>query len=68
MTMWPRLVGGLWREVNYTVTRLMHSECGRIFRGAVGEGGLTRGGPLYTIDKQWHGGKTAWKYTPAFGL
>ena len=44
---WPRLVGGLWREVNYTVTRLMHSECGRICRGAVGEGGLIRGGLLY---------------------
>ena len=45
---WPRLVGGLWREVNYTVTQLKHSECGRICRGAVGEGGLIRGGPLYT--------------------
>ena len=49
---WPRLVGGLWREVNYTVTRLMHSECGRICRGAVGEGGgLIRGGLLYTNNK-----------------
>ena len=47
MTMWPRLVGGLWREVHYTVTQLMHSECGRICRGAVGEGGLIRGGLLY---------------------
>ena len=45
---WPRLVGGLWRGVNYTVNQLMHSECGRICRGAVGEGGLIRGGLLYS--------------------
>ena len=44
---WPRLVGGLWRGVNYTVNQIMHSECGRICRGAVGEGGLIRGGLLY---------------------
>ena len=46
---WPRLVGGLWRGVNYTVNQLMHSECGCICRGAVGEGGLIRGGLLYYI-------------------
>ena len=34
------MVGGLWREVNYTVTQLMHGECGRICRG-----GRWRGGP-----------------------
>ena len=44
---WPRLVGGLWRGVNYTVNQLMHSKCGRMCRGAVGEGGLIRGGLLY---------------------
>ena len=40
-------MGGLWREVNYTMTRFMHSEGGRICRGAVGEGGPIRGGLLY---------------------
>ena len=35
--------------INYTVTQLMHSECGRICRGAVGEGGLIRGG-LYSMS------------------
>ena len=44
---WPHLVGGLWWEVSYTVTQLMHSVCGRICREAVGEGGLITGGPLY---------------------
>ena len=49
MTMWPLATSGGWplREVNYTETQLMHSECGQICRGAVGEGGLIRGGPLY---------------------
>ena len=36
-------MGGLWREVHYTVTQLMHSECGRICGG--GGGPLARGGP-----------------------
>ena len=40
-------MGGLRRGVTYTVNQLMHSECGRICRGAVGEGGLIRGGLLY---------------------
>ena len=40
---WPRLVGGLWREFNYTVTQLMHSECGRIFRGPLARGPYKRG-------------------------
>ncbi len=45
VTMWPRLVGGLWREVNYTVSRLMHRECGRraYMPRAVGEGPYKRG-------------------------
>ena len=49
-------MGGLWRGVNYTVNQLMHSECGRICRGAVGEGGLIRGGLLYfrLTKKQKH--------------
>ena len=40
---WARLVGGLWREVNYTVTQLMHSECGRICRGPFVRGPYKRG-------------------------
>ena len=52
---WPRLVGGLCREVNYTVTQLMHSECGRICRGAVGEGGpYKRGTSVFSISKSGH--------------
>ena len=36
---WPILVVVLWREVGlYTVTQLMHSECGRICRGPYIEG------------------------------
>ena len=46
---WPRLVGGLWREDDYTVPGLMHSECGRIYQGAVGKGGLIRRGLLYRV-------------------
>ena len=34
---WSRLVVGLWQEVNYTVTQLMHSECGRICRGPLAD-------------------------------
>ena len=40
-------MGGLWREVNYTVTPLMHSECSRICREPSARGGLIRGGLLY---------------------
>ena len=44
MTMWPLAasVGGLWREVTYTVTQLLHSECGRICRGSLAGGPFKR--------------------------
>ena len=41
---WPRLVGGLWREVNYTVTRLMQRKCGRICRGPLRAGPYNNNG------------------------
>ena len=43
-------MGGLRRGVTYTVNQLMHGECGLICRGAVGEGGLIRGGLLYVLE------------------
>ena len=48
---WPRLVGGLWRGVNYTLNQLMHSECGRICRGGRWRGGpYKRGTTVFTYD------------------
>ena len=45
--------GRVWLVAsNYTVTQLMHSECGRICRGPVGEGGLIGGGLQYN-EMSW---------------
>ena len=48
MSMWPRLVGGLWREVNYSDS-VNAQRMRPHMPGAVGEGGLIRGGLLYCV-------------------
>ena len=49
---WLRLVGGCWREVNYTVIQLMHCECSRICQRPLVKG--TNVGALWpSVLERW---------------